>query len=228
MQDVIKDLIKMHVTSSKSDPNALKPPAILKPLQHPFPFDKTFPQKANTSLLHPSTHRFMSSRTLGEDIENIRESSGAVDIDGDFIASLKGKKCDENTEMLQISVVAVAMSSQSSEAIMDAILAQGVNNLSIKPMGGMLHLITFVSSKDKQAMIEGKWLDQWFLTIQDVNSQSSSLWRETRLNIYGIPLVAWSYKNFYNIGCIFGRVSSETTKILIVLMCLLSQTIYSK
>lgn len=159
MQDVIKDLIKMHVTSSKSDPNALKPPAILKPLQHPFPFDKTFPQKANTSLLHPSTHRFMSSRTLGEDIENIRESSGAVDIDGDFIASLKGKKCDENTEMLQISVVAVAMSSQSSEAIMDAILAQGVNNLSIKPMGGMLHLITFVSSKDKQAMIEGKWLD---------------------------------------------------------------------
>lgn len=81
--------------------------------------------------------------------------------------------------MLQRSVVAIAISSQSSEVIIDAILTQGVNNMSIKPMGGILHLITFVSLEDKQAMIESKWLEQWFLTLQDVNNQSSSLWRET-------------------------------------------------
>lgn len=72
----------------------------------------------------------------------------------------------------------------------------------------MLHLITFVSMDEKEVMLRSKWLDQWFEFISDVKTNSSTLWRETWLSVYGVPLVAWSYENFYNIGCIFGRINS--------------------
>ena len=150
----------------------------------------------------------MSSRALGEDTENIRESLGEIDLDGDYVAALSGRKCEEKKEMFQRSVVAIAMSFQSSDILMDTILAQGVNSLQIKPMGGRLHLITFASIDEKVAMLESKWLDQWFIHLGEVNNKSSGLWREAWLRIHGIPLVAWSYENFYNTGCIFGRINS--------------------
>lgn len=44
--------------------------------------------------------------------------------------------------------------------LIDLIVAEGVDCLKIKPMGGILHLITFDSMEDKKAMVESKWLDQ--------------------------------------------------------------------
>lgn len=215
-----------EVTLPSIDKNHHGTPAIQKPIQHVFPFDESPLQKPKLTLPQPTNHRIMCSRALGEDTENVRKTLGAIDIDGDYIAALKGKKSEEKSEMLQRSVVAVAISSQPSEAILDGILAQGVNSMSIKSMGGILHLITFVSQEEKQAMIDSKWLDQWFISLHDANEQSSSLWRETWLNIYGTPLMAWSYDNFYNIGCIFGRVLSvnyqnlDCAHVLVITDCL--------
>ena len=197
------------------------------PIHHTPPYNKPPSPKTTTlTFPHPSSHRIMHSRALGDDTEKIRSTLGAIDLEGDYVAAIKGKKCDENEEMMHRSVVAVAASPQSSELLMDMILTEGVNNLSIKTMGGMLHLITFVSNEDKKAMVESKWLDQWFVSIQDVNDQTSALWRETWLNIYGVPLSAWSYENFYNIGCIFGRVISvnynnlDRAQVLIISDCM--------
>lgn len=162
------------------------------------------PSHNKKTLPKPSKQRIMSSRALGEDTEMVRESLGEIDIEGDFVAALKAKKCDEKEEMLQRSSIAIALSAQTSEMLMNIILSQGVNNLSISPMGGMQHLITFESMDDKEAMLESKWLDQWFESISEVKNNSSTLWRETWLCVYGVPLVAWCYENFYNIGCIFG------------------------
>ena len=154
----------------------------------------------------------MHSRALGEDTESTRNSLGEIDLDGDFVASLEGTICKENQEMLERSAIAVASSSQSADIIMEHILAEGVNNLEIKPMGGMLHLITFSTFEDKKAMMESNWLEQWFLTIRNVNDHSATLWRETWLKVYGVPLIAWGYENFYKIGCVFGRVLSVNYK----------------
>lgn len=71
-----------------------------------------------------------------------------------------------------------------------------------------MHLISFSSVEDKTTMIESNWLENWFIAIRDVNMKSSSLWREVWIKVYGVPLFAWGYENFYNIGCIFGRVIS--------------------
>ena len=154
----------------------------------------------------------MSSRTLGEDTNKVRESLGSIEIDGDYVAAIKGKYCKEQEEMLQRSAIAIAASSQSSSMIMNNILSQGVHCLKIKSMGGLMHLIVFDTFEDKKAMMESKWLEQWFLTIRNVNNHSSSLWRETWLKIYEMPIAAWGYENFYNVGCIFEKVISVNYK----------------
>nr|CCA66187.1 hypothetical protein [Beta vulgaris subsp. vulgaris] len=168
--------------------------------------------KSTYTLPNPPLHRVMSSRALGEDTEKTRESLGEIDIEGEFAAALKGEACEEIKEMLERSAVAVANSSQSSEDILSHILAEGVNCLKIKPMGGMLHLIIFETFADKKEMMECKWLEKWFLVLRNVNDESAMVWRETWLKVQGMPLIAWSHENFYKIGCVYGRVISVNQK----------------
>lgn len=173
------------------------------PKQHPQPTPP--PTIKNASIPKPSSHRLMSSRTLGEDTEKTRASLGEIDLEDDYMAAFEGKICEENQEMLERSAIAI---SHSSESVMDHICSEGVNCINIKAMGGMLHLVIFETFDDKKAIMESKWLDRWFMTVRNVNDQSSALWRETWIRVYGVPLIAWGYENFYKIGCIFGRVLS--------------------
>ena len=198
---------------------------VLKPIQHTYPYEEFIPE-LNLNTPKPSPHRVMSSRILEEDTENIRNNLGAIEVDGEYAAKTKGEKCDEITEMLQRSAIAVVESSQSAKAIMDHILAEGVNCLSINPMGGMQHLITFDSFENKKSIMESRWLERWYSTIRNVNNISASLCRETWISVVGMPLIAWGYKNFYNVGSIFGRVISvnqknfESAKIMIYTDCM--------
>lgn len=148
----------------------------------------------------------MSSRVLGEDTEKVREEISIAEYEGDQILKLKCKPNEEYAETLARSVVGVTIPYTPTEIIMEHILSEGVNNLTIQSMGGMLHLITFVSLEDKEAMLESKWLPRWYQELRNVNSRSASLWRETWLTIYGVPLTTWSYETFYNVGCIYGKV----------------------
>ena len=95
----------------------------------------------------------MVSRVLGEDTERIRNTLKPIDMNGDFAAAIRGKRCEEINEMLERSAIAIANSPQTSEVIMEHILSEGVNCLNIKTMGGMQHLITFDTFEDKIAMI---------------------------------------------------------------------------
>lgn len=173
-----------------------------------------------------SRHRLMSSRVLGEDTVRVRENLTIGDMDGDIVGILKGSICLDNKEMLNRSATGVASSSLSSNSILDHILAEGVTCLTIKPMGGMLHLIVFDTIEDKESMIESKWLQQWFMELRNVNNSCASLWREAWINIFGVPIAAWSYDNYFKIGCIFGRVLSveytnfDCARILVLTDCL--------
>ena len=168
----------------------------------------------------------MSSRVLGEDTEDTREQVEIGVADGEYIPVIKCDRCEANEEFLKRSVIGIASSSLNSQNILDCILAEGVTCLDIKPMAGMMHLITFETLEDKDAHLESNWLSTWFLKMQDVNKNSASLWRETWLTIHGVPLTAWTHGNFYKIGCIYGRVLSvdysgyECVKILIYTDCL--------
>lgn len=150
----------------------------------------------------------MNSRVLGEETERVREQLDLVEFDGDQIITITGSKNAENEELLKRSVIAVANSSSSSEIILNHILSEGVNCLRVKSLGGMMHLITFDSLEDKEAMVASEWLLRWFMDIRDVNGSNKAIWRTTWLTIYGVPLDGWCYENFSKIGSIYGRVLS--------------------
>lgn len=133
----------------------------------------------------------MSSRVLREDTEQVREEITIAEFDGDQILKIKGKRNEENRELLERSVIGVATLFSSSEVILDHIISEGFLCLNIKPLGGMLHLTTFVSLEEKRAIIDSKWLLQWFQALlREVNKSTATLWRETWLTIYGVPLIA--------------------------------------
>lgn len=176
----------------------------------------------------PTMVRKVSSRILGEDTEKIRDELYVCTMENEEFITLKGSKNSDMDELLNRSVIATAQSSLSSNCILDRILMEGVTCLSIKPLGGLLHLVTFETEEDKKAMVECEWLNKWFIDVRNVNSMSSAKWRETHLRIYGMPLHSWGYVNFYNVGCIFGRVTSvdyssfEYGKVTVISDCLFS------
>ena len=133
----MKNTIQIH------NSNTLAPNQVLEP-------------DPNITKREMSKFRIMNSRVLGESTERIRDQLEEREFEGDQYLFIQGKKNEENSELLQRSAIAVANSSSSSETILSHILVEGVNMLKIKPLGGMLHLISFESMEDKRAMIESK------------------------------------------------------------------------
>lgn len=168
----------------------------------------------------------MSSRLLGEKVEKIRDELVVEEFEREKLMAIKGETSHENDELFKRSVLAITSSSQASSQIHEHILAEGVTCITIKPLGGLLHLVTFASLEDKQAILKSHWLDTWFTELKEIEEDNSSKWKETWIRIYGVPLKSWSYENFFNIGCVFGRVLSieysnfDCAKVLLLTDCL--------
>ena len=174
----------------------------------------------------PSGARIASSKILGEDTMEARENVSAEEIEEEFSLIVEGIHKNDNEELFKRSVFAVAISSQSSSEILDSILSEGVNSMVIKPMGGLLHLLTFDSIEEKIAMVESGWLEKWFMMIRDINNAIAAQWRQTSLKIHGVPITAWNYENFHKLSSVFGRVISidysnfDCAKVLLISDCL--------
>lgn len=122
---------------------------------------------------NPLAAPIVSSKILGEATEDARNNIREEIIDDDFTLIIEGNRNSENDEMFTRSIIVVAQSSQSSSTIMESILSEGVNFLSIEPLGGLMHLVTFESYDDKLAMVESKWLERWFIDLRDVNMSTA-------------------------------------------------------
>lgn len=196
-----------------------------KPKQAIISFEEIIPPQ-NLSKPNPTAQRAKSSKILGEDTERVRNSLKEIDVNEDYAAAIEGKKCEDKMETLARSVIGIASSSQNADVIHEHITSEGVNCLTIKSMGGMKHLITFHSLEDKESMIQSRWLERWYMELKEVDNLSTTHWRETWINIYGVPLVGWGYENFYNIGSILGKVLSvsytdlDCANVMIITDCL--------
>lgn len=151
-----------------------------------------------------------SNKILGEHTEKVRKDFAVVEDDGDLIGVLKGTTCEENKDRLDKSLVGIAIAPSSSTTIQAETQAQCVHYITILPMGGMQHLITFTEIEDEKAMIEngGTWLQGWFQDLREWDKEITTNWRETWIICVGMPLHAWSYENFFNVGSFWEKVLS--------------------
>lgn len=209
-----------HTTmfTENQSPQKNQPPETQSNLNQTPPKQTTKPE--------PSKHRIMSSRVLGEDTEKTRKNLKPIEIESGVAAALDGIADEETAEKLERSVIGIVEAAHSHEVILEHILSEGVNCLTIESMGGSQHLITFNTLEDKKSIIESQWLERWYMVLKNVNSNSAALWRETWISVYGVPLIGWNYKYFFDIGCVLGKVLSvnykslECARILILTDCL--------
>lgn len=215
-KDATQQPTKIPVDNHPRNPSQVNPPTSIIPNQILEPNPSNLVQEM-------SKKRIMSSRVLGETTENTRRQLNIGELDGDQYLWIKGNSNPDLVEVLGRSVVGVANS--PSMVILDHMLAEGVRSVKIQPLGGLLHLLTFESVEDKQAMIESQWLQRWFLELRDVNNSSAAIWREVWLTIYGVPITAWSYDSFLDIGSIYGKVLSvdysrmDYARVLVITDC---------
>lgn len=174
--------------------------------------------KPDCFKFEPTTHRRMSSRVLGEDVEKIRDELIVKSVDGEELIVLEGKMCPENKELFSRSIIASAASSMTLNQLMENIFVEGVSYLTIKPLGGMLHLITFSSLEDKVVTIESKWLEKWFLDLCNVNEKCAPRWRSVQIRIFGVPLSCWGYETSIKLDVPLVRFLRWITQTLIMHM----------
>lgn len=105
----------------------------------------------------------MSSTVLGDETVQVREEATIVEFDDDWFISVKGVQGTPHDNLLKRSMIWIAISSMSSSMIHDNILAEGVICHFVKPMGGLLHLISFKQSKTRlKWSIASGWIsDSW-------------------------------------------------------------------
>lgn len=99
-------------------------------------------------------------RVLGEEVEKARLDLDTENVDLETIGVIKVAKTHESDELFQRSALGVANNAASYSSILNLILAEGVNTITIKPLDGPLHLITFETIEDKKAIMESEWLLQ--------------------------------------------------------------------
>ena len=165
-----------------------------------YPITQTIPPtepdpKPDCFKFEPTKVRRMSSRILNPDVEKVRDDLQVKTIEGEDLITLTRKRTHEYKDLFDRSVLGVASMSLSSNQILECIAAEGKTCLTIKPLGGMLHLISFQSLEDKEAMINSKWLERWFHDLRNVNNKCAPLWRCTQIRIYGVPLSGWGHEN---------------------------------
>ena len=175
-----------EVTSPKPNPPPPKPNSYQHSLPtksnetsphnlHPFsPPHKIEEPAPDFFVKNPTEARIASTMLLGDATVDARNVISGEELEGDFALVIPGTRNNDLNEMLSRSIFAVALSSQTSSEILESILAEGVNCLTIKPMGGLLHLVTFETVDDKRAMLESNWLDTWFIETRDINKSVAS------------------------------------------------------
>ncbi|GMP47644.1 hypothetical protein CsSME_00015299 [Camellia sinensis var. sinensis] len=98
--------------------------------------------------------------------------------------------------------------------IEEAMRTEGVNFVTIKPLGGVKVLLQFNTVEDMKEMLQGSrwWLETWFDEVYEWHCREFTLSRRVWLAIEGVPLNAWNSTTFTKIASNWGRVFSVDGK----------------
>ncbi|KAI8005249.1 hypothetical protein LOK49_LG08G01506 [Camellia lanceoleosa] len=96
----------------------------------------------------------------------------------------------------------------------EAMRTEGVNFVTIKPLGGVKVLLQFNTMEDMKEMLQGSrwWLETWFDEVYEWHCREFTLSRRVWLAIEGVPLNAWNSATFTKISSNWGRVFSVDSK----------------
>lgn len=87
---------------------------------------------------------------------------------------------------------------------------EGMSGIKVRSLGGFEHLLTFEDGElmDLYCNECKDSLERWYSEIKPWNENIEFKWRETWITCFGIPINAWSFDNFIELGSVGGNVIS--------------------
>ncbi|KAJ8423254.1 LOW QUALITY PROTEIN: hypothetical protein Cgig2_001990 [Carnegiea gigantea] len=136
-------------------------------------------------------------------------------------------------EKKTLSAVGDAGDGHSAEALQNTIIAEGFNDVLVRPMGGNKYLLTFSSEESMVDTLKNyaQFLMVWFKLVKQWGKFDVSAWRKTWISCYGLPLHLRSSENFSMIAQIWGKLLPLILQHLIFYllkeMCILTDSMSS-
>ncbi|KAJ8429672.1 hypothetical protein Cgig2_010411 [Carnegiea gigantea] len=171
------------------------------------------------SQLHGKAFQYKSIPYNSEGVEPNQQYS-LLSFGGEKKILLKGTRSKDNLIWLTRSAVGEAVDGISAEALQNTILAEGFNDVVVRPMGGNKYLLML--SLEDTLKNYAQFLMVWFRSV-----------KKTWVSCYGVPLHLWSSENFKMIAQIWGKflsLDTSTSNLLSferVRMCILTYSMSS-
>ncbi|XVE95099.1 hypothetical protein REPUB_Repub02eG0067400 [Reevesia pubescens] len=158
------------------------------------------------SELHVASDVFEKRSRLdkGESVKHFRRKVCLAEVEEDSLLRLG--KC----------LIGIAIGIFEAEFLMDKFKAEGVAGVSVKKISGKHFLIEFDEDVARLKLLNGDWpwLSEWFSECFPWSDELVMKTRTTWLYCEGVPLHAWNYNTFRNIGDFWGELVSIDEKTL--------------
>lgn len=117
------------------------------------------------------------------------------------------------TEWLSRSAVVMLKSPSTPELVSKALDHANFPDVSVKSLGGLSMILTFISKEIRDLALTNHTLKDWFFSFKPWNGESASLSRFVWIKCRGLPLQSWNLSTFRLIGdyCgVFINTDAET------------------
>ncbi|KAL4323623.1 hypothetical protein GQ457_11G028100 [Hibiscus cannabinus] len=120
--------------------------------------------------------------------------------------SVTGVVAEDKLEVLDSCAVAWCKEGLRGRALVEELRRAKIHGCSVMRISGAMVLLMFVTTEERQALLDRYDLDRWFARIvawsPEVRLDSRSVW----VSVVGLPIHLWSHETFANLASLWGKL----------------------
>ncbi|KAL4278235.1 hypothetical protein GQ457_03G021170 [Hibiscus cannabinus] len=120
--------------------------------------------------------------------------------------SVTGVVAEDKLEVLDSCAVAWCKEGLRGRALVEELRRAEIRGCSVMRISGAMVLLMFVTTEERQALLDRYDLDRWFARIV---AWSPEVWLDSRsvwVSVVGLPIYLWSHETFANLASLWGKL----------------------
>ncbi|KAL4339592.1 hypothetical protein GQ457_08G026730 [Hibiscus cannabinus] len=144
----------------------------------------------------------------GEERRHVLDSGESVTgkVRNGLHKSVTGVVAEDKLEVLDSCAVAWCKEGLRGKAFVEELRRAEIRGCSVMRISGAMVLLMFVTTEERQALLDRYDLDRWFARIvawsPEVRLDSRSVW----VLVVGLPIHFWSHETFANLASLWGKL----------------------
>ncbi|KAL4271658.1 hypothetical protein GQ457_13G012480 [Hibiscus cannabinus] len=144
----------------------------------------------------------------GEERRHVLDSGESVTrkVRNGLHKSVTGVVAEDKPEVMDSCAVAWCKEGLRGRALVEELRRAEIRGCSVMRISGAMVLLMFVTTEERQALLDRYDLDQWFARIvawsPEVRLDSRSVW----VSVVGLPIHLWSHETFANLASLCGKL----------------------